>query len=457
MKKTLILGFSVALTGCHHQYPKQTEKNDLPNIVYILADDLGYGDIGCFGAKDIATPNIDNIAKEGIQFTSFYSASPVCSPSRAGFLTGRLPQRMGIDGVFFPESFTGMPPQEVTIAEMLKEKKYATGIIGKWHLGHRRKFLPLQQGFDSYFGIPYSNDMASVVYMRGNDVVDYHVDQHYITQRYTKEAVSFIRQHKDQPFFLYLAHNMPHVPIYASEKFMGTSQRGLYGDVVQELDWSVGQVIHTLDSLHLLDNTLVVFSSDNGPWLAMKQFGGSAGILREGKFYTFEGGMRIPTVAMWKGHIPKGIVHKNMASQMDWFPTFAKISGIPLPDSLVLDGRDISSILYQNEERADSTYLYFNGSDLQCFREGKWKVKKPFAGYPGSSWKNASPPHDSLLINLQDDPGERVNLFDKYPDKARNLFKEMHEKQKDMGSLPPPLVLRTPADESQRNLLYPKN
>jgi len=253
----ILLGSMAGCTGEQSKKATSRSDDDRPNVIIIYCDDLGYGDLGCFGAEDIATPNIDHMAEAGIRFTEFYSASPVCSPSRAALLTGRMPQRMGINGVFFPESYTGMPLKEITIASLLKEEGYATGIVGKWHLGHLKKFLPLQRGFDEYFGIPYSNDMESVVYLRGNEVVDFHVDQSLTTKTYTEEAVAFIKNHKEEPFFLYLAHNMPHVPIYASEDFLGTSERGLYGDVVQEIDWSVGQVITTLQNLQLLDNRFI--------------------------------------------------------------------------------------------------------------------------------------------------------------------------------------------------------
>lgn len=448
---TVVMIFS-GLLSC-----TQKKKEKLPNIVFIFTDDLGYGDISCFGATDIKTPNIDKIANEGIKFTSFYSASPICSPSRAGLLTGRLPVRMGIHSVFFPESFTGMPPKEVTIAEILKTKNYTTGIIGKWHLGHQFKFLPLQQGFDSYFGIPYSNDMESVVYMRDNDVEEYKVDQHYITKRYTEEALKFIDKNKDKPFFLYLAHNMPHVPVYASEDFEGSSERGLYGDVVQELDWSVGEVLNKLKEFSLLDNTLVIFSSDNGPWLAMKELGGSAGILREGKQFTFEGGMRVPTVAMWKGKIPEGIVDDNMASQMDWFPTFANLISYQIPDSLVLDGKNISQVLMNTGKRENSTYLFFDGeNNLQAFRNGKWKIKEPYIGNKATPWQKAVAAHDTLLINLVNDPGERDNLYDADLGTARELFHEMNAEYRKLGNLPPPLVIRTPADNSHLDYLRRK-
>ncbi len=459
IKKELLLLFTAGFTFSCKNYEKEKKETEkkLPNFIHIFADDLGYGDIGCFGASGIKTPNIDRIAKEGMKFTEFYSASPVCSPSRAGLLTGRFPQRMGIDEVFFPESFTGMPQNEITIAEMLKEKKYTSGIIGKWHLGHHYKYLPLQQGFDYYFGIPYINDMESVVYMRGNEVVEYEVDQKYITKRYTKEAFQFIEKNKDNPFFLYLAHNMPHVPIYASEDFLGSSERGLYGDVVQELDWSVGCILEKLKELNLLENTLIIFSSDNGPWLVMEDMGGSAGILREGKMYTFEGGMRVPTVAMWKGKIPEGTVYNDLASQLDWFATVANLAGIKLPNDRVIDGMDISNVLLRNTQRKNNKYLYFNGNDLRCYRNGNWKIKKPFEGFQGAPWKNAVEAHDSLLFDLKKDPGETNNLFTTYREKARKLFYEMDKELKKLGPLPKSLVVKTPEDNNHYEYLEEKH
>ena len=419
-----------------------------PNIVYIFADDLGYGDLSCYGAKDINTPNIDQIAKQGIKFTEFYSASSVCSPSRAALLTGRYPQRMGINTVFFPESFTGIPDTEITIPEILKEKGYATGIVGKWHLGHHYQYLPLQQGFDEYFGIPYSNDMESVVYMRGNEVESYKVKQQYITKTYTKEAQKFITKNKDNSFFLYIAHSMPHVPLYASEEFIGTSKRGLYGDVVQELDWSVGQILKSLREHGILENTLIVFSSDNGPWLAMKEDGGSAGDLREGKTFTFDGGMKVPTVAMWKNRIPQGIINTEVASQMDWFPTIANITGSSIPKGLVIDGLDISKVLTDKGNRKNSDLLFLDGKQLQGYRSGQWKVKLPYKGFRGNKWKQFVKAHDTLLFNLNTDPGEKNNLFEKYPEKAKEILKEMIEKYQDMGKLPPSLITKTQADQS---------
>ncbi len=454
--KTIFPAAVLCLLGTSCSERIEQSDQDLPNIVIIYCDDMGYGDIGCFGADDINTPNIDKIASRGIQFTEFYSAASVCSASRAALLTGRLPRRTGVTGVFFPDSYTGLPVDEITIAELLKEKGYVNGIAGKWHLGHRKKFLPLQQGFDEYFGMPYSNDMSSVVYIRDNEVVDFHVDQKTITRTYTEEALDFIDRYHQRPFFLYLAHSMPHVPIYASEDFTGTSERGLYGDVIQEIDWSVGQVLDKLEQHGILDNTLVVFSSDNGPWLVMRELGGSAGILRGGKFTSFEGGMRVPTVAMWPDKIPGGSVYDDVCVMTDWLPTIADITGIELPGDRAYDGVSILNVLQGKGERKNRKFLYFEGSVEKAYRSGDWKVKKAFQGFPGAPWKIEMPPHPPLLINLKEDPGETRNLAEEKPELLKQLFGEMDEMREKMGEMPAPLVVRTSADESHNEYLKNK-
>ena len=458
MKKfLLLLAVSAIWFACTSDRSSQAPAvDDQPNIVIVYCDDLGYGDLGCFGAEDIKTPNVDRMAAEGIKFTEFYSASPVCSPSRAALMTGRIPQRMGINAVFFPQSYTGMPLDEITIANILKEKGYATGHIGKWHLGHREKFLPLQRGFDEYFGIPYSNDMQSVVYLRGNEVVEFEVDQHYTTRTYAEEAVDFINRHHSSPFFLYLAHSMPHVPIYASEDFQGTSERGLYGDVIQEIDWSVGQLITSLEKHGILENTLLIFSSDNGPWLVMEDHGGSAGMLREGKQYTFEGGQRVPTLAMWPSRIPAGQVYEDMALMMDWFPTIASICGADLPDK-PLDGMDISQVLFGVGKRQATGFLYFDLSLMQCYREGDWKVKMAFEGFNGNRGKKAVAPHPVLLINLKDDPGELVNLAEEMPEKLEEMLVKMDSARAALGDLPPSLEIGLAQDNSHYQYLNEKH
>ncbi len=442
----LILLF-VFLISCKEAQDASPE-NQLPNIVFIFTDDLGYGDLGCFGATDILTPNIDRIAAEGIKFTSFLSASPVCSPSRAGLLTGRMPQRMGINQVFFPESFTGMEPEEITFAEILKEKGYQTAIVGKWHLGHREKFLPLNQGFDSYYGIPYSNDMESVVYMKDNEVDSIQIDQRFTTKTYTQKSLEFIDQAAGNPFLLYLAHNMPHVPIYASPSFEGTSQRGLYGDVIQEIDWSVGEILQKLEEKGLMENTLIVFSSDNGPWLVMEDHGGSAGPLREGKQFTFEGGVRVPTVTMWKGKIDPGQVYENLATQMDWFPTFCKLVGAEIPQDRVIDGKDLSAVLFENGFREGNQFLYYMGADQRAYQEDGWKIKRPYKGFQGTPSMRGVPAHDTLLFNLKNDPGETINLAKDNPEKLAQMMRAMDLAVQQLGPLSPSLVVRGPQDNS---------
>lgn len=433
-----------------------------PNIIFIYADDLGYGDLGCYGAKDstgapVATPNLDALAAGGIRFTDFYAASPVCSPSRAALLTGRYPIRQGINNVFFPESYTGIDSAEVTLAETLRQAGYHTGIVGKWHLGHLPEFRPTRHGFDSYFGIPYSNDMMSVVYLRDDTVEDFTVDQSRITQRYTAEALDFIDTHRQKspqklnaarPFFLYLAHSMPHVPIYASPAFVGKSRRGLYGDVLLELDWSVGEIVRKVRVAGLEANTLIVFSSDNGPWLVKGEDAGSAGPLREGKQTTFEGGMRVPAIAYWKGKIPAGRVETGLATMMDWFPTLTWLGGGKLPASRPLDGEDIGSVLAGTGKRRGEQLAYYRGGKLEAFRLGDWKLKLPYAGSQANGNLLAIATHPLLLTNLRDDIGEQHNLADQNPGKVAEIQAAMAAFQQSLGKLPPAKVVFTGPDQS---------
>ena len=444
-KQTLYVIFLIIFISCDTE---KDNKEISPNIVFIFADDLGYGDLSSYGASDINTPNIDFIGKNGIKFTDFYSVSSVCTPSRAGMLTGRYPQRFGLNGVLFPDSHTGLPSSEYTIAELLRDSGYKTGMVGKWHLGHKYEFLPLQQGFDFFYGIPYSNDMASTVYFAGNDVVDYYPDQSQMTKKLTEEAVKYIDRNKENNFYLYVAHPMPHVPIYVSEKFRGSSDRGLYGDVIQELDWSVGEIIKRLEELNILDETLVIFSSDNGPWLTMRDMGGSAGELRNGKMYTFEGGMRVPTLAMMKGLIPEGIESNEIISQLDWMPTFASLSRSQIPKEVIIDGDDITEILRGNSFEYERDYLFFDYEKLEAYRRGDWKVKLPYEGWPGSWYKSPIDSHDTLLFNLRKDPGEKNNIFDSNREMAKSLIDLMNNKYKEMGKLPESIVIRSDADES---------
>ncbi len=417
-----------------------------PNIVFIFADDLGYGDIESFGSATIKTPNIDRMGRDGMMFTEFYSASPVCSPSRAGFLTGRYPIRMGINVVFFPESYGGLPPGEVTIAEVLRDAGYTTGIVGKWHLGHREKYLPLQHGFDEFFGVPYSNGMGGFYYFRGNDVIYEDIDQRFLTRTFTRESIAFIEKHaKDNnPFFLYLPHSMPHVPLYASPEFEGKSNGGLYGDVIEELDWSVGQILDKIKEYGIEEKTLVVFSSDNGPWLFMGSHGGSAGILRDGKASTFEGGMRVPTFACWKGKIKPGSVVDDPATMMDWLPTFTILSGGNLPVGSLIDGKDISQVLAGTGKRKGQDLVYYHFGKIEAYRSGDWKLKLPLDcfGYgpvllPLSVIHPGIPTsHGTLLFNLKEDPSEKNNLADQYPEKVRELKAKIKKFEAELGKVP---------------------
>ena len=387
------------------------DKPKPPNIVIIFADDLGYGDLGCYGHPTIATPHLDRMAAEGLRFTQFYVGECVCTPSRAALLTGRLPIRSGMCSdtrrVLFGDSTGGLQDNEITIAESLKTKGYATGCIGKWHLGHLPQFLPMRQGFDSYYGIPYSNDMKPTVLLRGAQVIEDPVDQTTLTQRYTAEALSFIRQNRANPFFLYLAHTFPHVPLFASPEFKGKSRRGLYGDVVEELDASVGQVLSTLREQEIDKNTLVFFTSDNGPWLTRNRDGGSAGLLREGKGSTWEGGMREPAIAWWPGTIPAGRVTAELASTLDLLATVHALVDIPLPSDRPLDSHDISSVLLGKGKSPRQEVYYYRGTKLMAVRSGPWKAHfMTQAGYGDPEAKVHDPP---LLFNLEVDPSERFD------------------------------------------------
>lgn len=428
-----------------------------PNFVVIMADDLGYGDIGTFGATDIRTPNIDKLAENGLKFTSFYSTSPVCSPSRFGLLTGRYPRRQGIDGVFFPESFNGIPKEELTLAEALKTKGYSTGIVGKWHLGHHREFLPLQNGFDEYFGIPYSNDMQGTVYLRGNNVVQYNIDQKYTTKTYTEEATKFIDKHKKEPFFLYLPHTMPHLPLYASPAFEGKSKRGLYGDVIEELDWSVGQVIESLKKNGLTENTLVIFTSDNGPWTIFDIEGGSAGKLRNGKGTTFEGGQRVPTIFSFPSKIKAGSVYNDLALHLDVFPTILKLAGYQAALPNPIDGEDVSSILTANGKRKGDEFIYYSNGKIEAFRKGDWKIR--LAQPASKNYLNGEtiPATEAFLFNLKEDVSETKNLYQTNPEKVTELLAALDKKSKTIGQKVATLPQRLPADDVHIKKYYQRH
>lgn len=422
---------------------KSTKGENKPNFIIFFLDDAGYGDLACFGNEQIATPNLDQMAREGMKLTEFYSASSVCSPSRAGLLTGRYPIRMGIQPVFFPESWTGMDPEELTIAELVQQQGYRTGMVGKWHLGHRPRFLPTNQGFEDYYGAPYSNDMKGFVYLEGDSVDSLKVDQRYNVKTYTQKALAFLDENQDEPFFLYLTQNMPHIPLAVSEQFKGTSKGGPYGDVMEELDWSLGQVMGKVKELGLDSNTVVFFTSDNGPWLAFgPDSAGTAGPLREGKQTCFEGGFRVPALARWPGHIPAGVVYEDMMSTLDLLPTIAEWAGAQVPKDRSIDGHSMAKALTQHSSSPRKTMAYWHSGEFRAFRRGKWKLKLPYEGHKAKWWKSAVPAHDTLLFDLKADPGEQHNLFTQYPDTAKRVLKAMQAHRKALGELPPLKVVR---------------
>ncbi len=401
-----------------------------PNIVILFADDLGYGDLGCYGSPVIRTPHLDRMAAEGLRFTDFYSASEVCTPSRAALLTGRYPIRSGMCGnrrVLFPNSKGGLPAAEITVAEALKEQGYATAHIGKWHLGIHEGSRPLDQGFERSFGLPYSNDMDgradlprgssgsphpphdgwNVPLLRDGEVVEQPADQTTLTKRYTEEALAFIAEKKDRPFFLYFAHTFPHVPMFASPAFKGKSRAGIYGDSVEEMDWSVGQVLETLKENGLAENTLVFFTSDNGPWLIMGDQGGSAGLLRDGKGSTWEGGMRVPGIAWMPGRIQSGVTNQ-LAHAMDLLPTALALAGARAPKEGTLDGADLGPLLFEAQPLPARPFFYYRGDQLFACRLGEWKAHfQTQTGYGQPQPESHEPP---LLFHLGVDPSEKRNV-----------------------------------------------
>lgn len=418
-------------------------KTPPPNFIVVFCDDLGYGDLGCFGHPTIRTPHLDDMATQGQRWTNFYVAACVCTPSRAGLLTGRLPVRNGMCSdkrrVLFPNSGGGLPATEITIAKALKKKDYATAAVGKWHLGHLPQFLPTSHGFDSYFGIPYSNDMDkvkgtdnhftladneefsayNVPLLRGTEEAERPADQRTITRRYTEEAVSFIKaqQKANQHYFLYLAHSLPHIPLFRSGEFKDTSLAGIYGDVIEEIDWSVGQILDAVaaDQQDNVGQTYVVFTSDNGPWLSFKTHGGSAGLLRDGKGSTWEGGMREPTVMWaWPKQLTSGVI-TDMGSTLDLLPTFASLAGVDLPDDRTYDGHDLSPVLDGSGKSPRESMFYYHGQQLFAVRHGDykvhWKTKTSYAGQ-----KSAEEHDPPLLYNLSHDPSEKHNIAADHPE-----------------------------------------
>ena len=444
-----------------------------PNFVVIFCDDLGYGDIGAFGHPSIRTPNLDRMASEGQRWTNFYVGASVCTPSRAALLTGRLPVRNGMMSarrrVLFPDSKGGLPKSEVTIAEALKSEDYATAAIGKWHLGHLKEHLPTNHGFDSYWGIPYSNDMDAqkgfpgyrkagqedpnyyapieqyhVPIIHNTTVVERPANQHTITQRYTDKTIEFIKQNKSKPFFVYLAHNLPHIPLYAGKKHLGKSRRGIYGDVIEEIDSGAGQIIQTLKELNIDKNTLVVFTSDNGPWLPFHTHGGSAGLLREGKGSTFEGGMREPTIFWWPGKIVP-TVQMEMGTTMDLLPTFCSLAGAEAPTDRTLDGYDISPLLLGTTEMGErKNVFYWRSEELYALREGPWKLHFITEGCYGIGPKKEV--HENPeLYNLEHDPSEKYNVAAHHPEVVARLIASANKHREGIDKMEDQLVGRISA------------
>jgi arylsulfatase len=446
----------------------QVRNEKLPNVVIIFTDDQGYGDVGVYGARGYTTPNLDKMASKGMRFTDFYSAQAVCSASRAALLTGCYPNRIGVSGAFMPWAKVGINENEVTIAELLKQKDYATGIFGKWHLGHLKEFLPLQHGFDEYFGIPYSNDMWPVNYdgqpvtdsaavphkfrhpplplIEGNEKIKEIHDlegQNQLTTWYTERAVQFIEKNKDQPFFLYVPHSMPHVPLGVSDKFAGKSEQGMYGDVMMEIDWSVGEILKALKTHGLEENTLVVFTTDNGPWLNFGNHAGSTGGLREGKGTSFEGGQKVPCIIKWPGVVPEGVICNNMASTIDLLPTLAEITSTKLPDHKI-DGISILPLLKGDPDAnpRDNLLYYYRRNSLEAVRIGDWKLVFP---HEHRSYEDVLPGNDGWpgpyknsqsvlgLYDLRRDPGERYNVIEQYPEIVEKLQHFAEEAREDLG------------------------
>jgi arylsulfatase len=464
--KTFYLAFFLFIVACStNSEQKPAEK--APNFVIVFIDDMGYGDIGTQGATGWTTPNLDKMAAEGMRFTNFYSAQPVCSASRAGLMTGCYPNRIGFSGALFPTSQVGLNPQETTIAEMLKNKGYTTGIFGKWHLGHLKEFLPLQHGFDEYLGLPYSNDMwplndvgetvpeghhrksnPELPLIEGNETLETITDlkgQDKLTTLYTEKAVDFINRNAKNPFFLYVPHSMGHIPLGVSDKFRGKSEQGFYGDVMMEIDWSVGEIEKALEKNGISENTVFIFTTDNGPWLNYGNHAGSAGGLREGKTTSWEGGQRVPFIIKWPAKTPAGTICDKLGCAVDILPSFAKIAGAPLPE-LKIDGLDITKLWEGNISATprNEILFYYGKNNLNGVRKGNWKLVLPHTwqsyntqpgkdGYGGK--RIAMTVETPELYNMMRDPGEQFNVYDSYPEKVAELMEVVETARAELGDL----------------------
>jgi arylsulfatase A len=428
---------SMVVSGCAGaaQQIKSREYADKPNFIVIFTDDQGYQDVGCFGSPNIDTPNLDRMAAEGMKFTDFYVAASVCSPSRAALLTGCYPPRVGITKVLFPGDGIGLNSDEITIADILKARGYATACIGKWHLGHLPQFLPVSNGFDSYFGIPYSNDMDgvkgknrnldrawrqkdfspwNVPLMRDEEIVERPADQTTLIERYTKEAVKFIHKNKNKPFFLYLPHTMPHIPLFVSHGFFVADVHKAYKATIEQIDSSVGRILEAIKEAGVDRNTLVIFTSDNGPWLGKKHHGGSALPLRDGKFSTYEGGMREPCIARWPGKIPAGKVCNEVCASIDLLPTFTKLAGGQVPADRVIDGRDIWPLMSgaPGANSPHKAFFYYRGNKIEAVRSERWKLRLD---------------KQTELYDLKTDISEKNNLAVRHPEIVKRLRNIMEE------------------------------
>lgn len=445
-----LIVFLLWIAAC--QVPLGFAAERKPNFVIIFTDDQGYGDVGVFGAKGFTTPHLDKLAAEGTRFTNFHVAQAVCSASRCALMTGCYPTRIGFSGALNHTARHGISDQEKTIAEVLKPKGYATGMFGKWHLGHHPQFLPTHHGFDEYFGLPYSNDMwppngkqyPPLPLIEGDKVIATQPDQTQLTTWYTERAVKFIEKHKNEPFFLYVAHNMPHVPLHVSDKFKGKSERGLYGDVIMEIDWSVGQIADALQKNGVSDNTFLIFTSDNGPWLSYGDHAGSAGPLREGKGTSWEGGVREPCIMRWPGKIPAGRVCNETLMTIDLLPTLAGLAGADLPKNKI-DGLDVWPILSGQagaKNPHDAYFVYYNKNDLQAVLSGKWKLYQPhsyrtLAGKPGGKdgkgVQYAMTQTGLALYDHETDIGEQTDVAEKNPDVVKRLSLLAEQCRDDIG------------------------
>lgn len=404
-----------------------------PNIIIIMADDLGYGDIGCYGSKAIKTPNIDRLAGEGVRLTSFFSSAAVCSPSRCGLLTGRYPPRAGVTGVYFPSNNLatplihgvsgigeGMNPNEIISAQLLRDAGYKTCCVGKWHLGDKKPYRPNHRGFDHYMGLHYSNDMVPLPLYRNDRVIEKDpVNQAYLTQKYTREALKWLDENHEGPFFLYLPHTFPHVPLYASPEFRGRSAAGLYGDTVEEIDWSTGEVLKALDRYGITDNTFVFFTSDNGPW-----FQGSPGGHRGRKAEIFDGGMRVPGIARWPGVIPAGSRSDEMAMNIDLFSTALSIAGAAEPSDRIIDGRDILPMLKSEAPTPHEAIFFYDEKKLHAVRTNRWKYHRRHTHW---TTKHTMYEKGPVLFDLEHDRDESYNVIGRYPEAARKMEKLMND------------------------------